>query len=360
MPGRINGLDKPPPESRVKFAYVWVDYIELLCLTHIDRQFSRADVKDNIDEATDLGLIEGFIDEEIEDETVFLPDEFQSDESELDFYLGEPYQTRLVANPATLDASEELLNSWFQHLEQRQYIYGEFYPFRLVRGALFGIKDTELTAKHRLYIFMLLASSQKYIADKERHLLTANFERICMVALKQFLPQQGIVELVGKNPFNRGRFAGNIWHKINLLSDMINEPISASCKQNMAKLNDPNDTGDRGLDIVGYIPFSDNERGSLLLFAQCACGKKWTEKQFEAHVIMWKKYIEFASPPINIIFISYAFRGGDGQWFDYMQMEEGILMDRQRIISKLGRHISLTSRFSGYEDIVDYFLADTI
>ncbi len=66
----VKSLSEAPLKSKAARAYVWADYIELLCLANVDRRVSKSDVLDRAWESQDLGEAEEFRLEDIRWETV--------------------------------------------------------------------------------------------------------------------------------------------------------------------------------------------------------------------------------------------------------------------------------------------------
>ena len=95
----------------------------------------------------------------------------------------------------------------------------------------------------------------------------------------------------------------------------------------------PNDTGDNGLDVVGWLPINDTARGMLLVFGQCACtAEDWARKQSSSSASHWRETIQFQVPPTNIAFIPFCFRRNTGEWHKNRLIDESLLIDRLRFI----------------------------
>lgn len=352
-----NKISNPPLRSKAASSYLWADYIELRCLFHPDRELSIADVLNIVWNQQDLGEVDEF-DSSDKVEADLLPDEFDSSDRKYDFYLQEPSDdVPLEDTPSEItDRNERQAGIWFEYLEYRQRAFGKFYPYELDGHSLRCKENFEFDPKMKLYLFLLLCSSLKYIEKQYEDEFTSRFEIISLIALKNLLPKQGKVSLVGKNKLNSGKYAGKIWRKITKLSEDIGESISPQCSEKGFALND---SGDRGLDILGKVSLGDRLPSSLILFGQCGCGKKWEDKQLEAHYINWNRFIHFTVPPNNLVFIPYCFRSADGGWFNHLDVTAGILVDRLRLVHLLQNKLDVLARLHPYDKFVESILEYT-
>jgi hypothetical protein len=296
---QLINLDSLPKSSS---PHIWADYIELLCLVNVDRMISKADLLDRIQERKDLG------------------GEIDGDEEEKDLDV-EP------SLAAVDDKFVRQVEEWFQHLEYRAHVFNEFYPFYQSPDYLFRLRE-EITKEHLLYFFLLLSSSLRYIKGR-KSLLTGCFEVISARALKAALPKGAEVHLFGSsNPIKaRTRYKGHLWHKINQLARDIGEKVIVP-ESEFSKYN----VGDKGLDVVGWVPLGDKASGLLLVFGQCACTEDWVKKQHSSHASAWRSTMTFIAPPSNMAFIPFCFRNIDGSWHKARNIYESIVVDRQRLI----------------------------
>ncbi len=77
----------------------------------------------------------------------------------------------------------------------------------------------------------------------------------------------------------------------------------------------PRDTADNGLDLVAWIPMTDPGKGTVSFFAQCACGKQWDGKQYEASHQRWREFLALKSPSTKWTFIPHYFRKPGSFWY---------------------------------------------
>jgi len=96
----------------------------------------------------------------------------------------------------------------------------------------------------------------------------------------------------------------------------------------------------------------DPAEGVLVLFGQCACGRKWDGKQYEAAYVRWRNFVELKSPSVDTTFIPHYYRKPGESWYSASDVQ-GLLVDRLRALRLLGddavRHLPA--------DLVDEFVA---
>ena len=247
----------PPALSQ----FQWADIIELLCLINSDGMVSDADVIDRIDEIRGVG-------EEIEQDAevdVLEP----SPIGELD-----PISSYLpkVGTGRAYDILVKRFQDWVRHIEYRQNAFGPYYPFAVTKDRNTVILR-RMTARRRLYAFFLIAANLENLTeDRAKREFRNRFELISKIALKAYLPSPAKVYLFGSNPFNRGRYTGTTWRRVGKLSRDLNETLVCT-KDSFA----PTSTGDNGLDLVGWLPTSDDAGGGAIFFGQCGTGNDWEE-----------------------------------------------------------------------------------
>ena len=294
----INNLETPP---RHKSEYMWADYIELLALANIDLEISKADIQDRRKERKDLGEID------LQNSSDFNYEENQDDSSSL------------------------FISDCFRNLEYRTSVFGESYPFNLIENGKILQCKREFSESNRLYLFLLLASNLMYVDNKNSSLISSTFEVVSLEALRNYLPSRASTIFFGTNPKNRNiRFSGKLSLKIRNLAEDLNE----LCLVNDNDF-DPHNTGDSGLDLVGYLPFKDNAQGMLYIFCQCACTEEWQSKQHDCSYQSWANKIKFTSFFSHMIFTPFCYRTALGHWFDLLKIKSSILVDRVRIIDLL-------------------------
>jgi len=304
-------LEKLP--KKIINHYQWADYIELLCLVNIDGEYSQSDFLSRVQDRADV-LHE--IEEDDTDDS--LPPEEQDDK----------WNTRAF--------------EYFAHLEFRLREFGEFYPFEFSSPTSIKLKDS-LEEKHKFYLFFLFAANLRYCLEYKAD-LTGSFELISRDALKQMMPRNAEVHVFGKGSGVDSPYIGTKWNKIKRLSDDLKAVLHVN-EDNFTN----NDTGDRGLDIVGYIPSPDKATGLLSVFGQCACSPdQWVTKQLSSSWDSWSSVFYMCPPPINMAFIPLCFRNIAGDWNDKTSIHNSLLIDRLRFVRLLQDHFTAFSESSSY------------
>lgn len=259
----------------------------------LDQEFSKADLEDRVHERKDVGEMQ----EEIDEENLPTPERNDN-------------RTRQVSD-------------WFRHLRYREGVFGESYPFCLADDGDTLYVGESLSVKQKLYIFLLLASNNRY-SRRHTNVLTSCFEVVSKEALKKLMPQGAEVHMFGSK--HHGRYTGTLWQKINKLAEDLNERVVAE-ERNFP----PQNTGDGGLDVIGWVPTDDDLPSNLLVFGQCACTSDWVNKQHSSGPAAWMGKIAFKAPPSNVAFIPYFFRSTDGMWHNSDKIHQSVLIDRLRL-----------------------------
>lgn len=221
--------------------------------------------------------------------------------------------------PERSDETESWAVDVFSLIGERSNVFDEDYPFLVEPKALCIRK--EITAKQRLYLMLLMAGNLNYF-PKVLAALTTDFERVSFEALKWFLPAHAIVKRFGKD----SDYKGNAQEKLSgLARDLgveINERESRKILGNE----------DRGLDVVGWIPFSDSYANFLSVFGQCACGKDWFSKQHETRRFE-NSYLVFQTlPPIHALFVPTSLSRNTDLYQSDEVISGTLLFERRRIL----------------------------
>jgi hypothetical protein len=298
MIGHIANLEKSPLQQN---EYSWADYIELLAFQNPDKEMSKADLLNRIQERKDFGEIDS-----IAQPTA--PDEARRD-----------------------DRLSQFVNDCFRNLEYRLGAFGDAYPFILTEKGKILRRKEQMLPLNKLYTFLLLAANLKYIAVKQRNDITAMFEIISLEALKNYLSRNASTIHFGTNPYNtNSRYKGKLSKRILNLAADLNEQAKVSEED-----FDSRNTGDAGLDLVAFFPFQDNVQGMLYIFCQCACTEDWESKQHDCSFQAWDNKIMFTSFFSHMVLIPFCYRNATGTWFDHLQIKKSILVDRVRLINLL-------------------------
>jgi len=294
---RINDV----PDKRD--VYVWADFVELLCITRQDGLVSQSDLLGRLRESRDIL--------QTTDPGVTGADSEGS--------ISGPWATRLLAK------DELLVGDIFKHLSYREATLSSRYPFEL-RSSRTSIQMRRTVRRHDIYLFLLLAANLPFVARRWYSPITRGFERIVAAGLQRWLPSAD-VHIFGTSGHGTSRYSGQLFGKLNLLSQDLNERLLVT-KEDIYR----GDVGDAGLDVVAWIGLGDLNSSRLVILAQAACGADWVKKQPESGWEAWRSIIHFTAPHANVIAIPHFFRSSDGQWATPRSIRSTVLIDRQRLM----------------------------
>lgn len=124
-----------------------------------------------------------------------------------------------------------------------------------------------LAEESYVYLFLLLVT--RFNMTKERtqgkHDGTLLFEELCELVLGNLLGGRKETLRFGASTAGSG-FQMRMAELCKVLNDDLKAKTGVSYQQG---------SGDDGLDIAAWIPFSDNRRGKHIIFAQCKTGSSW-------------------------------------------------------------------------------------
>ncbi len=288
---QLRELNICPEKHLDKLSHLTADYIELQSLFSAD-SLSHYDILDT------------YYNEDIKISTVKKEDELGLVKSEEN------------------DSDEIWIKEKFQICEYRAEMLLEDYPFSIDEKTICLKQD--LTEKQKLYILLLLASNLNYL-DKLQSTLTTDFEHISYEVLKNYLPNNAIVKQFGK----KSDYTGNAKEKIKALATDLNIRCSENLIEETATGNQ-----ERGLDIIGWVPFNDEIPNLLTILGQCACGKEWYKKQIETK--RYENYYNFhRKKPIHSMFIPYGLVKDTTSFYQSDELIDSLLFERFRIMENL-------------------------
>ncbi|MGD1834181.1 MAG: hypothetical protein ACPKQO_00485 [Nitrososphaeraceae archaeon] len=116
---------------------------------------------------------------------------------------------------------------------------------------------------------------------------------------------------------------------------------------------------EEGLDIVGWIPFKDNNPNTVCLLVQCGCGKDWHSKQLIEKGRYSNFFDFYRHPPTHSLFTPYALSNTEGRFYQSKDIISPILLfERHRLmeyyddISQLDSNLIVEKCLEYQEDIV--------
>jgi len=314
----ITNINQTPELSYYK-AHYFCDYIELVALVNNDDFFTKSDIYDIFDD-----------DDRIKIEKNLNDTELGNKDSQI------------------IEGWKDIISNWFEILNIRESLFKEFYPFCIGNKNSITLKSN-LTDNHKLYIFLLLNSTQKYLS-KNKNLLTSDFEEFSLIALKNYLPINANSYRFGKSMLDYDRYKGKLVHKIDLLANDLKYKTQYD-KEDF----DDKDNGDGGLDLVSWFPFhnDENQNNMQVILSQCATGKEWYKKQYETDKVT-SNFINFKTKVNSAIFIPYDGRRENRTFTEQKEILNDIwVFDRIRILNLLEKSKEEALALKSFKDIVD-------
>ena len=237
----------------------------------------------------------------------------------LDKFFGEKEYDKAIQR----DRDESFVQDIFILIEQRLIFYKNDYPFTFVNSEILKLRS-DISNKNKLYLTLLI-SSQLKIFKEFQPLLTTEFELISQNTLTEFLPTKAIVKSFGKNSL----YTGNAITKIKKLADELNLSINQYELSHVSERN----MQERGLDIVGWIPFEDNCQNKIIFLGQCACGKDYESKQHDTRRFE-NYYYFYKTNPQHTLFIPYSLINFKADKFNSSDLIENdyLVFERKRIL----------------------------
>jgi len=329
-------LSSQLPGKAFSRRHFWVDYMELLCIAHIDSQISKNEVIEHIRSYEEL-----IVDDELTDEIEELMDLDETDEGH-EGDLGTREEDMIEAEKD--DKWQKRVEDWLLHMRNRQELCKEYYPFTLDSGGTV-IKLTKLYPKKKLYITLLLCSALNYLGrynKKYSRTMDSCFELISYEALKHYVPNTAIVRYFGRNKYNTSHYRnGSLWERLNKLANELQDQVIADEKDFA-----PTNNGDAGIDLVAWIPFNDNESAFLSLFGQCTCRSDWENKQHETDYETLRTIFRLHAKNSNALFVPYFLRDNSGCFYEMVNIRS-IIFDRPRILQFLD-DVSFQEKLDSY------------
>ena len=239
-----------------------------------------------------------------------------------DRFFGEPDENQTAEVD---DKNEAYIRSIFNLIDERIAQFGDNYPFMKDEHGVFIIKE-HLSSEEKIYICLLLSSSLDIFHQYQTE-LTTDFETICYETMKLFLPN-ATVKAFGKN----SEYTGTAREKIIKLANDIGLEVN---NHEIQEINERNNQ-ERGLDIVGWLPFKDTCQNKIVFLGQCACGKQYESKQHDARRYM-EYYIYYKTEPQLTLFVPYSLINPSCRKFYHSDLIERdyLIFERLRILSLL-------------------------
>lgn len=228
------------------------------------------------------------------------------------------------------DDPDTLVTSMHQTVRFRGRIVGTGYPLR--KDGL-GFSRIGPWESYLPYSFMLFASLNQSYVELSYMKGSANrpaelFENLAAKAIENYLDCTVIrIGAPRRSPVPTA-FPGALEYAV----AQICEPIG---QRDLEK----QDSGDDGVDLIGWRPFGDSRASQAMILAQCSIGTDWKDKRDGVSLEMWKRHIDWHSGPLKGFAVPFHHEQG-GSWRE-TATRAGIIFDRLRI-AKLVDSKSLT------------------
>ena len=346
----LKGLEKVPSNDDQLLA----DYVELRCLISKDREYALADLNGARRRQDDLGVPSsaglrtalaliggaGLLSGAAAGEEVPAP---EGDQAARERAAGAAPDDELPEDPETRGREwdqKARLGQVQALLGRRERVFGADYPFRLGEGDVMRLREP-LSDGQRLYLFLLTASCHRNIkSGKDRAKLTSGFERLAVPVLKRYFGDRLEAFVFGTAAKEGERYHGGLKKAIRKLAADTGFGLAPKWKRHRKQISN---SGDRGLDVVGWIPFDSTDTADLrfVVFGQCATGRNWRDKQFDAAGERWGRILHLSGPLTTALLISFSWREPGGDWHRSLELTtSNIVFDRERIVRLLsGRPI---------------------
>ncbi len=173
------------------------------------------------------------------------------------------------------------------------------------------------------YSFLLFASLNQNYTELNYAGGTANkpaelFETVASKAIERYLHCSVIrIGAPRRNPVPSG-FPDALAYVVRGLGETIGQ-------RDLEQQN----SGDDGVDLIGWRPFGDGRASQVIVLAQCAIGTDWRDKRDGVSLPMWRRHIDWHSDPLKGFAV--PFHHQEGNTWRETATRAGIIMDRLRI-----------------------------
>ena len=223
-----------------------------------------------------------------------------------------------------IEPFEMLLDEWVEVLSHRDRACGpgDAYPFEIAQQGL-QLRDGPSAA----YLFQLLVSVGITDNHEDGTTVYKLFEELSAAAAGRYLGDSRTVVVFGSP---RQDLPAGFRDAVTHLVALLREGKACGDREGL------NQSKDDDLDVVAWRDFPDRRPSKLILFGQCAVGRRWKKKAHELRPKSWcKRNIAgtIAVDPIPAFFVPRALSKKDAEDAGVDQL----LLDRCRISSLCSR-----------------------
>lgn len=209
----------------------------------------------------------------------------------------------------------------YNEIERRFGLLGDRYPFRLE-----GSQLIYNSSRSHFYEFCLAISTAPTITAGEYVNLPRVFERTCTLLAKLYLGHDsGSIHVGSPRDPEVGTTFYDAMKKVN---EVTGEWIWNTIEDFG---NQPQTTGDEGLDFIVWKNTPDRRKGKMFMIGQCACGDDWTKKFNDLTVKKigkWFHPLSYVEPPVRAFATPYHL--SDMNLLN-AQNDAGLVFDRSRL-----------------------------
>jgi hypothetical protein len=225
-----------------------------------------------------------------------------------------------ILSEADFSDPDSELASVIQTIRSRSQVVGEHYPIK--RDGQ-GFSRTAAWRKTLPYSFMLFASLNQSYEELNYAGGTANrpaelFEELASKAVERYLDCSVIRIGAPRRVPVPAAFPTALDYTVGKLQENLGQ----------RDLEDHN-SGDDGVDLIGWRSFGDNRASQAIIFAQCAIGTDWRYKRDGVSLELWRRHIDWHSHPLKGFAVPFHHDAG-ATWRE-TATRAGIIFDRLRI-----------------------------
>lgn len=215
------------------------------------------------------------------------------------------------------EPAEAFISDVWRELNYRQRLYRE--PMFLVTERTVERHDQiEIGSEYLACLILSLYGVRGTTRDPGKL-----FERITHRAVKAYLSAEALVfgwpaHVTNEDDDEESQIKRKIREVANKLGERFVEAPPA-------RFND------RGVDVIGWIPFAGGRSSQIVLLVQCYAGQDWKRK-LPVPLSSWYQYIHWGFNPISGFAIPAVIP--EREWHE-LATDKGLLFDRPRIINSL-------------------------
>lgn len=223
----------------------------------------------------------------------------------------------IVEGASGQETSEAFLSSVWRILDYREDLYARKF-FKVEDRTISTQLNNALPAPNEYLICLFLSL---FGVQGNTQAPSKLFERLTREAVENYLTGKAIVfgwPFEKVNGDEETAIKLNVMNVANKLNEKFYETPASRFK-------------DRGLDVIGWIPFEDGRSGQSVILIQCAAGHNWTGK-LPVPIDAWSQYIHWACNPIKAFAVPCVV--DEREWHE-SSTDKGILFDRIRLMNLL-------------------------